>query len=323
MLVDVDRLALSGFPAHVPRAAEADRARPGPVDLLQLVWRIQDLAAGREVRALHAPAQLRVAEVVVVEQLDQRRADLAEVVRRDVGGHADGDAGRAVDQQVRDPRRQDDRLCLGAVVVRAEVHRRLLDLAEHLVADAGEPALGVAHRRRAVAVERAEVARAVDQRIAQGERLRHADQRFVQRRVAVRVEVAHHVADDLRALAVLGVGGQVLLPHRVEDAALHRLQAVADVGQGARGDDRQRVVQIPRLRRFVQRDMIGRSAAAPARGLRARRGWRSCRRLSVPGVGRLHRIEEPAFVGGIPFSQTSILVRRKRVIVPIGEFVSL
>ena len=36
--------------------------------------------------------------------------DLAQVVRRDVGGHADGDAGRAVDQQVRDRRRQDRRL---------------------------------------------------------------------------------------------------------------------------------------------------------------------------------------------------------------------
>ena len=66
--------------------------------------------------------------------------------------------------------------------------------------------------------------------------------------------VAHHVADDLRALAVLGVGGQVLLPHRVEDAALHRLQPVAHVGQRARGDDRERVIEVPGLRRLVQRD---------------------------------------------------------------------
>ena len=74
--------------------------------------------------------------------------------------------------------------------------------------------------------------------------------------------VAHHVADDLRALAVLGVGGQVLLPHRVEDAALHRLEAVAHVGQRARRDDRQRVVEVARLRRFVQRDVLRRAAAA-------------------------------------------------------------
>ena len=102
---------------------------------------------------------------------------------------------------------------------------------------------------------------------AQRERLRHADERLVDRGVAVRVVAAHHVADDLGALAVLGVGGQVLLPHRVEDAALHRLEAVAHVGQRARGDDRQRVVQVAALRRFVQRNGVGRSA---------RRRWRRC-----------------------------------------------
>jgi hypothetical protein len=66
--------------------------------------------------------------------------------------------------------------------------------------------------------------------------------------------VAHHVADDLRALAVLRIRGQVLLPHRVEDAALNRLQPVPDVGQCARRNDRQRVIEVAGLRRFVQRD---------------------------------------------------------------------
>ena len=143
---------------------------------------------------------------------------------------------------------------LRAVVVRPERDRALFDLAEHLVAQPRQPALGVAHGRGAVAVERAEVARAIDQRIAQRKRLRHAHERLVERGVAVRVVVAHHVADDLRALPMLGVGGQVLLPHREEDAALHRLQPVADVRQRARGDDRQRVIEVSRLRGFVERD---------------------------------------------------------------------
>ena len=152
------------------------------------------------------------------------------------------------------PRRQYDWFLARAVVVGPERDGVLIDLGQHFVADAREPALGVAHGRGVVAVERSEVARAVDERIAQRKRLRHADECFVERRVTVRMVVAHHVADDLRALAVLGVGRQVLLPHRVEDAALHRLEPVAHVGQRARGDDRQRVVQVPRLRRLVQRD---------------------------------------------------------------------
>jgi hypothetical protein len=55
---------------------------------------------------------------------------------------------------------------------------------------------------------------------------------------------------------MLGVGCQVLLPHRVEDAALNRLETVAHVGQRAGRDDRQRVVEISRLRRFVQRNRV-------------------------------------------------------------------
>src|SRR3712207_7377817 len=46
---------------------------------------------------------------------------LAQVVRRDVGGHADRDPARAVDQQVRDARRQHRGLLLGAVVVGLEI----------------------------------------------------------------------------------------------------------------------------------------------------------------------------------------------------------
>ena len=176
-----------------------------------------------------------------------------EVVRRDVGRHADGDAGGAVDQQIGDARGQHHRLGARAVVVGAEGDGLLLDLLQHLVGDAREPAFRVAHRRCRIAVERAEVARAVDQRHAQRERLRHAHERLVDGGVAVRMVVAHHVADDLGALAMLGVGREVLLPHRVEDAALHRLEPVAHVGQRARRDDRERVVEIARLRRFVQR----------------------------------------------------------------------
>jgi hypothetical protein len=41
--------------------------------------------------------------------------DLARLCRRHVGGHADGDAGGAVDQQVRQPSRQVDRLLALAV----------------------------------------------------------------------------------------------------------------------------------------------------------------------------------------------------------------
>ena len=149
----------------------------------------------------------------IVDQRDAGVDHLAEIVRRNVGRHADRDAARAVDQQVREARRQDHRLLLVAVVVRLEVDGVLVDVVEQRHGRPGQAALGVAHRRRRIAVDRAEIALPVDQRQAHGEVLRHAHQRVVDRLVAVRMVFAHHVADDARRLDVLLVGRVAVLVH--------------------------------------------------------------------------------------------------------------
>jgi hypothetical protein len=71
---------------------------------------------------------------------------------------------------------------------------------------------------------------AVDERQAQRERLRETDERVVDRGVAVRVQLAHHVADDARALDVPAVGPQPHLRHLEQDPPLHG-ESVAGVGR--------------------------------------------------------------------------------------------
>ena len=95
-----------------------------------------------------------------------------------------------------------------------------------------------------VAVDRAEVALPVDEQVAHRERLRHADDRVVDRRVAVRVVLTDDVADDAGGLLVRTVPLVAELAHRVQHAAVHGLQAVADVGQRAPDDHAHRVVEI-------------------------------------------------------------------------------
>ena len=66
-----------------------------------------------------------------VRMVDQRDAgvdDLAEIVRRDIGRHADGDAAGAIDQQIGETRRQDRRLPLLAVVIGLEIDRVVIDV---------------------------------------------------------------------------------------------------------------------------------------------------------------------------------------------------
>ncbi len=171
---------------------------------------------------------------------------LAQVVRRDVGRHPHSDPGGAVDKQVGEARRQDKGLLLGFVVVRSPLDRVGVDVTQHLGREPRQARLGVPHRGRWIVVDRAEVALAVDQHVAQRERLRHAGEGVVDRAVAVRVVLAHHLADDEGGLAVGTVGLQGEVVHRVEHPPVHRLQPVADVGQGAADDHAHRVVEIRR-----------------------------------------------------------------------------
>jgi hypothetical protein len=248
---------------ELPGPAQLERALAGFVNLFDLFVGRDQLPAGRKIRTFDGASQLARGQLLAfdqrVEQANRRVRDFFGVVRRNVRGHADRDARRAVDEQVRHRRRQHHGLELGTVVIGPKMNGILFDLLQQLVGERRQTALGVAHGRRCIAVQRAEVARTVDHQRAQAEGLCHTHQRVVDRGVAVRVVVTHHVTDDLGALAMLAVGAQTLLPHRVEDAALHRLQAVPDVRQGAAGDDRQRIVEVAGLGDLVE----GRGLFAP------------------------------------------------------------
>ena len=168
--------------------------------------------------------------------------DLGEVVRRDVGGHTHRDALRAVHQQVGEPAGEDQGFLELAGVVVDEVDGVLVDVGEHVECHRGESTLGVAGRSRRF-VERTEVALRVDERMTQAERLSHAHEGVVDRRVAMRVVLAHDFTGDARALqgGAIGKGAEVV--HAPEDAPMHGLETVAGVGQRSRDDDGHRVVE--------------------------------------------------------------------------------
>ena len=168
-------------------------------------------------------------------------------MRRDVGGHADGDAGGAVDQQVREAGRQDGGFLVLAVVVVLEVDGFLVDVADHLHGQRGHLGFGVPRCCGAVVAGRTEVALAQRQRVAHGPVLDQADQRIVDGGVAVRVVLAHDLADHAGALVEGALRAVAAVEHRVEHAAVDGLEAVADVREGAAHDDGHRVVEVGAL----------------------------------------------------------------------------
>ena len=228
---------------HLHAAAHLHGAASRAVGVVQALARI-DKARRREVRPLDEVHQVLDAALRMLQQIVQRVAEFPQVVRRNIGGHAYGNTGRTVEQQVGHLGRKHGRFLQRIVIVGQEIDGFLIQIRQKLACQTRHAHFGVTHGGGGVAVQRAEVALPVHQRIAHGKILRHAHKRVVYRRVAVRVILTDNVADDAGRLLVrpvVAVGKLVLREH---NAPVHGLQAVARIGNGASYDDRKRVFQI-------------------------------------------------------------------------------
>ena len=243
-LVDDDRLpiALADL-LEVRTRAHHHAAAPAAIALVRAGDTVDD-PGGRKVGRGHQLDHFLDGAVRLLEHMQGSVDHFAEVMRRDVGCHADGNARGAIHQQVGHARRQHHRLAFLAVVIGCEVDRLGLDVGEHLGGELLQPALGIAVGRGGVAIDRAEIALAVDQRVAHGEVLCHAHERLVRGGVTVRMVFAEHIADDARALHVGAVPDVIRLVHRKQHTAMHRLQTVSHVRKSASHDHAHRVIEV-------------------------------------------------------------------------------
>ena len=147
----------------------------------------------------------------------------AQIMRRDVGRHADGNTARAIDQQVRETSGQNLRLFTAAVIIGLEINRVLIKIIQKRVGDLVQPRLGVAHRCWRIGVHRTEVALTIDQRHAHRPILSHTCQCVVNRAVAMRVIIAHHIADDLSRFAIGPPGDKAAFLAGEQNPAVNRL----------------------------------------------------------------------------------------------------
>ena len=112
--------------------------------------------------------------------------------------------------------------------------------------------------------------------------LRQANQRVIHREVAVRMVLTHHFSDDPGAFTRRAIGLQPHLLHGVENAAMHRLQSVANIRQRAANDDGHRVVEIRPPHFFFNIDRLNVQRARAS----AFAGWRSQRKFGILGIVR-------------------------------------
>ena len=183
--------------------AHDDGAAPGGVGLMDPGASI-NASAGWEIRPLHVLHQVFDRRIRITDQRDGGVDDFPQVVGRDIRRHTYGDASRAVDQKVRETGRKNQGFFAGFIEVWPEIDGCLLDVRQKLHRQLGEPAFRVPVGRGRVAIDRTEVALAVDQRVSHGKILSHADEGIVHTRITVRMVVSENLSDDFCALRVRG-----------------------------------------------------------------------------------------------------------------------
>ncbi len=227
-------------------AAHQDRPAPGGICRTRTMC-AKDQRRSGEIGAGDILDQLLRRDRRIVHVSKAGVDHFAKVMWRNIGRHANRDPARAVDQQIGKARRQHRRFLAAAIVVFGEIDGILVEIVEQAVGHPRQPRFGVTHRGRGIGVHRAEIALTVDQRHAHRPWLRHPGERVVDRTVAVRVIVAHHVADDLGAFAVRPSCDKPAFLTGEQDPAVHRLQPVTHIRQRAADDHAHRVVEIARL----------------------------------------------------------------------------
>ncbi|MPM56764.1 hypothetical protein SDC9_103578 [bioreactor metagenome] len=221
-LGDDDAAPASAVGLDLRAGADDDAAPAGAVGARDPTH-AHDNAAGRKIRAGQILHKRVAVKFRVIDQGAERVDRLAEVMRRDICRHADGDTAGTVDENIGISARQHGRLHERFVKVWHEVDGVLVDIRHHLARHLRQPRFGIAHRRRAVSVHTAEVAVAFYKHIARREILRKANHRVIDRGIAMRVIFAQAVADDTRALAEGFIRLQSQLVHRVENAPVDGL----------------------------------------------------------------------------------------------------
>ena len=165
-------------------------------------------------------------------------------MRRDIGGHAHGDPAAAIGQKIGKGCGQNHGLGERAVVVFPEIHRIFRQAFQKRLGDNGHPRLCVSARGGIVAVDISKIALTIHQRIAHVEILRQAGHGIIDRRIAMGMIIAHHIAGNLRRFAKSAVGSQLQFAHCIKNAAVNRFQTISCIRQSAVHDRRKRIGEI-------------------------------------------------------------------------------
>ena len=209
--------------------------------------------ASCKVGPLHNLHQLLMCRLGFIDQQHRGVDDFCRVVRGNAGRHAHRDSARAVSEEVWEKTGHDFRFFILTIIGRAEVGRIFVEPRHQFDGGLGQSCFGITICRGVIAVDITKISLPVDQRISQRKGLCEADHRIIDRLVAMRVVLTDYVTDDARALLISTCRVKLQLSHRPQQAAVHRFQAITQIGERPGGDGRHRIDQITFRNRRIER----------------------------------------------------------------------
>ena len=218
LIGDLGHHNLPGAAAQIldlPATAQPERPPPCAIGVSDIGGRFDNNPAGRKIGAGDMRQKFIIGRVGVGDQMQAGVDQLVQIMRRNIGGHADRNPGGPIGQQVGERGGQNDGFLQGAVVIVPKINGVFGQPFQQRLGGLGQPRLGIATGGWVIAVDIAKVALAIHQRIAHVEILRQPGHRIVNRHVAMRVIIAHHIAADLGRFAETAVRRQFQLAHRV------------------------------------------------------------------------------------------------------------
>ena len=115
------------FPFHDLRLAAHHHAAAAGTIRMRDISLIKCDAAGGKIRTLHEAKQVFRRRFRIFDEVNARLTHFAQIVRRNVGCHADRDTERAIEKKIRNRRGHHRGLFLGVVVIRTELDRFFFD----------------------------------------------------------------------------------------------------------------------------------------------------------------------------------------------------
>ena len=155
--------------------------------------------AGREIGAFQAFDQRFDFAIRIFNLIKERVANLTQIVRRNIGGHTNGNTGSSVAQQIGNGCRHNDGFVFFSVVSFSEINRVFVQPFHQSHGKFGQAGFGITHGGRTVSVNIAEVALPVNQRIAYRKILCQTCHCLINCGISVRMVFTDNVADNAGA----------------------------------------------------------------------------------------------------------------------------